>query len=86
MVAQIIVAAVIVEFLSEGVKALLPKVKGWIISLVFALAICMGAKLELCGLFGLNLPATLNQIITAIAISRGSNALHSLLKAMGVDK
>jgi len=85
MVMQIIIACALVEFIAEGIKGFLPKVKAWLISLALALVLCIAGKVEICSVIGLeNVPSLCNQIITAVAISRGSSVLHEFFKKIQV--
>lgn len=79
------IAATVVEFITEGVKIALPKVSGWIVSLVIALALCLGAKLALLTALGFQgLYWVIDAVITALLVSRGSSALHGFLQKLGV--
>ena len=85
MIMQIIIACALVEFLAEGIKSFLPKVKAWLISLTLALVLCIAGNVEICQVIGLeNIPPVLNQIITAVAISRGSSVFHEFFKKIQV--
>ena len=83
----VVIAATIVEFITEGMKIALPKISGWIVSLVIALALCLSGKLMLLSALGFQgMYWVVDAVITALLISRGSSALHGFLKKLGVEK
>ena len=83
----VVIAATIVEFITEGMKIALPKISGWIVSLVIALALCLSGKLALLNALGFQgMYWVIDAVITALLISRGSSALHGFLKKLGVEK
>lgn len=87
LLALVIIAASVVEFLTEGAKAAIPKAAGWLISLIIALVICVSGRLTLLATLGFQgMFWAIDAILTALIISRGSSALHELLKKIGVEK
>lgn len=89
MLAQVVLVAIVTEFIVEGIKAKLPKikeVKGWVIALVLAIGICISGKVYLLSQFGLELPSLLDAILTGAICSRGSSAIHEFLKRIKVEK
>lgn len=86
LLALVVIAAAVVEFLTEGLKAVLPKVAGWLFSLAISLVLCLSAQLTLLGILGFKMLPVIDSILTALIISRGSSALHEFLKKIGVVK
>lgn len=83
----VVIAAAVVEFLTEGIKVAIPKAAGWAISVVLALALCISGRLTLLGTIGFTgMIWPVDAVLTALIISRGSSALHEFLKKIGVVK
>ncbi|MFW6006480.1 MAG: hypothetical protein ACOCQ5_00725 [Halanaerobiales bacterium] len=79
----ILVLAVIVEVVTNGVKAAFPFLKGnrsRIIAAVIGIFICISTRIGILQRLEINMQyQIIDYILTGIVISRGSNAVHDII-------
>ncbi len=91
LIAGVIGLAVVVEYLTEGIKKLVPAIQRVhqerLVALVLALGLCaLLPEIRTINLGALSRLGWAESVIVALVVSRGSSAVHELLTKLGVLK